>query len=149
MTEGYSDWQGVNKYTFADGQTGTAWYDGSDNFIGDGLTELLPEDDAATVNWGSQWQMPSIAQFHELIDNTTQEEKELNGILGTLYTGTNGNSIFLPNAGYYDGTSIVSSDCYLTRETSSCSDFAGTCSYGVVGNQSRRYGCTIRPVRKP
>ena len=31
-----------------------------------GLTELLPEDDAATANWGSEWQMPSDDQIDEL-----------------------------------------------------------------------------------
>ena len=95
MTEGYSDWTGINKYTFDDGQHSAIWYDESGNFIGDGVTELLPEDDAATVNWGSQWQMPSIAQFQELIDNTTAEYKELNGVRGRLHTGTNGNSILI------------------------------------------------------
>lgn len=103
------------------------WYDVSGNFIGDGLTELLPEDDAATVNWGSQWQMPSIAQFQELIDNTTLEYKDINGVWGYLHTGTNGNSIFLPNAGRYDGTSISAGSCnYWTRETKDCSDYGGS-----------------------
>lgn len=150
MTEGYSDWTGINKYTFDDEQTGAVWYDVSGNFIGDGLTELLPEDDAATVNWGSQWQMPSIAQFQELIDNTTAEYKELNGVWGYLHTGTNGNSIFLPNAGRYDGTSISAGSCnYWTRETKDCSDYGGSYYESAVTYNSRLYGYSIRPVRKP
>lgn len=149
MTEGYSDWQGVNKYTFADGQTSTAWYDEGGNFIGDGLTELLPEDDAATVNWGSQWQMPSIAQFQELIDNTTQENKKINGVWGYLYTGINGNSIFLPYAGVYEGTSLENFIRYWTRETQECSDYGGYYEFAGMNRGSRYRGHPIRPVRKP
>jgi len=151
MTEGYSDWTGINKYTFDDEQTGAVWYDVSGNFIGDGLTELLPEDDAATVNWGSQWQMPSIAQFQELIDNTTAEYKELNGVRGRLHTGTNGNSIFLPNAGVYytTGRQSEGSSNYWTRETKDCSDYGGCYYESSVTYNSRFYGYPIRPVRKP
>lgn len=149
MTEGMTEWDGINKYTFDDSQTNAVWYDESETFIGDGLTELLPEDDAATVNWGSQWQMPSMAQFQELIDNTTQEYKEINGVWGYLHTGTNGNSIFLPNAGRYDGTSISAGSYYWTRETKDCSDYGGSYCDSSVTYNSRLYGYPIRPVRKP
>lgn len=151
MTEGQSEWLWINKYTFADGQTGTAWYDEGGNFIGDGVTELLPEDDAATVNWGSQWQMPSIAQFQELLDNTTREDKEINGVVGRLYTSTNGNSIFFPTAGCYDGTSQTTGGFtyYWTRETMDCSDYGGCCYESTVTHNSRTFGFPIRPVRKP
>ena len=149
MTEGQSEWYWINKYTFKDGQTGTAWYDEGGNFIGDGLTELLPEDDAATVNWGSQWQMPSITQFQELIDNTTQENKVINGVWGYLHTGTNGNSIFLPNAGTYEGTSLVGYFRYWTRETLEGSDYGGFYETGRLSFSSRYYGHPIRPVMKP
>ena len=66
------------------------------------LTELLPEDDAATANWGPKWQTPSIAQLEELVnpDYTTMEWTTRNGVNGMLVTSkTNNNSIFLPAAG--------------------------------------------------
>jgi len=60
----------------------------------DNLTTLLPEDDAATVNWGEGWCMPTKLQCEELIDNTTPtfsyDRK------GVLLTANNGKSIFLP-----------------------------------------------------
>ena len=151
MTEGYSDWTGINKYTFDDGQHSAIWYDESGNFVGDGLTELLPEDDAATVNWGSQWQTPSKAQFQELLDNTTREDKEINGVVGRLYTGTNGNSIFFPTAGYCDGAfqTTGGSTYYWTRETMDCSDYGGCCYESTVTYNSRTFGFPIRPVMKP
>ena len=68
----------------------------------DGQTELLPEDDAATANWGSKWQTPSIAQLEELVNPnyTTMAWTTRNGVNGLLITSkTNGNSIFLPAGG--------------------------------------------------
>ena len=64
-----------------------------------GLTELLPEDDAATKNWGSPWHMPTYEQIEELLDNCTREWTTQGGVNGTLVTGPNGNTIFLPAAG--------------------------------------------------
>ena len=58
-------------------------YNGTDK-----LTELLPEDDAATANWGSEWQMPSSEQCEELIDATytTIANTTLNNVSGYLIT---------------------------------------------------------------
>lgn len=72
------------------------------NGFTDNLTELVPEDDAATANWGSGWQMPSLKQLQELFDseNTTTSWRTLNGVGGRLITSkSNGNDIFLPAAG--------------------------------------------------
>ena len=69
----------------------------------DGKTVLAPEDDAATVNWGSGWQMPNLDQMKELnnSDYTTEEWTTQNGVNGRKVTSkSNGNSIFLPAAGY-------------------------------------------------
>ena len=55
--------------------------------------------DAATVNWGSPWQMPSLAQCKELIEYCTSIWKTINNNNGKVITGPNGNSIFLPAAG--------------------------------------------------
>ncbi|MBR6129706.1 MAG: BspA family leucine-rich repeat surface protein [Bacteroidaceae bacterium] len=66
------------------------------------LTSLQPEDDAATVNWGSDWQMPSDVQIEELLNEEyiMSEWTQLNGVNGRLITSkSNGNSIFLPAAG--------------------------------------------------
>lgn len=68
----------------------------------DTMTELVSLDDAAYVNWGSNWRMPTIAQFEELIDsdNTRTEWTTQNGVKGRLITSVrNDNTIFLPAAG--------------------------------------------------
>ena len=66
-------------------------------------TVLDPEDDAATVNWGAPWRMPTIEELQWLIDNCTWERKTTaHGYAhgGALLTSKiNGNSIFLPGAG--------------------------------------------------
>ena len=65
----------------------------------DNKTVLDPEDDAAFVNWGPAWRMPSFEQIDELSDCSTQWT-QINGVKGMLFTGPNGNTLFLPAAGY-------------------------------------------------
>ena len=70
---------------------------GSNGFT-DGKTELDPEDDAAYVNWGPSWRMPTHEQQRELVEQCTWTYKTYVGIKGQLVTGPNGNTIFLPAA---------------------------------------------------
>ena len=104
MRAGKSDWQYITKYTFADGKTEGIWYDSSGNFIGDGKTTLAAANDAATANLGSPWRMPTVDEFMELIDNCTWTWTTQDGVNGYQVDGSNGNAIFLPIAGYYEGT---------------------------------------------
>lgn len=55
--------------------------------------------DAATVNIGNGWKMPTKEQMQELVDKCTWENKTINGTFGYLITAKNGNTIFLPAAG--------------------------------------------------
>ena len=74
------------------------------NGFTDDLTVLQPNDDAATANWGGGWCMPTEAQWRELCQNTTATWTTQNGVNGRLFTASNGNSLFLPAAGYrWDG----------------------------------------------
>lgn len=91
------------------------------------LTVLEAVDDAATVNMGSNWRMPTNDEFKELINNTTiwmyisfngteyryadiAKTDKLSGIFkGIKFIGPNGNSIFIPAAGYlenYQGSNL-------------------------------------------
>ena len=67
---------------------------------GDGKTELDPEDDAAYVNWNPYWRMPTSDQIEELVNCCSWQWTQRNGVNGQLGTGPNGNTIFLPAAGY-------------------------------------------------
>jgi hypothetical protein len=124
------------------------------NGFTDTLTELLPEDDAAYVNWGSAWCMPSKAQFDELFNSsyTTTTETTQNGVWGRKITSKkNGKSLFLPFAGYRDNTSLsytVSYGYYWSRTLSTNNPDGGwqqnmTSTY----NSARYHGESVRPVR--
>ena len=66
----------------------------------DWIRNLELSDDAAHVNWGGNWKIPSPADFSELLSNTTAElvTNYLNhGADGLLFTSkTNGNTLFFP-----------------------------------------------------
>lgn len=71
------------------------------NGFTDNVTELDPEDDAATANWGSDWRMPSLEQMQELMDYCTRLGTTINDVNGSLLTSNiNGASLFLPGTGY-------------------------------------------------
>lgn len=81
----------------------------SSNGTVDNITELEAEDDAASTHWGNGWQTPSDAQLDELFSeaNTTMEHTTLNGVNGLKLTSkANGNTLFFPAAGYYDGAEL-------------------------------------------
>ena len=79
---------------------------GDNGFI-DNKTVLEPEDDAATANWGDVWRMPTDAEWTELREQCAWTYTTLNGVYGyQVASKTNGNSIFLPVAGFRNGTSL-------------------------------------------
>ena len=124
----------------------------------DGLTMLLPEDDIASHVLGTAAYIPTYEQWQELKNNTTYAMETVNGILGVRYTSRhNGNSIFLPYAGYKAGTgssSVSTGACYWssTRHASTVYlalyVYMNTNSSGVMNfGQSNRYqGFSVRPV---
>lgn len=175
MRQGCYDELHVIKYTCEDGKKTGDWYDHNKyagSIVGGSpanykvyknLTELLPEDDAATAVWGDGWCIPSKKQIEDLINPkyTVMEERTIHDVTGYLITSKkNGNSIFLPAGGYqaygameamrnsrrYDGnywTRDLRSDCSYMAYTLSFMPGKPYCSYG-----NRFCGCNIRPVRK-
>lgn len=59
--------------------------------------------DVSYMKWGYQWRTPSYSQIWELRSKCTSEWTSLNGVYGRRFIGPNGNSIFLPAAGYQSG----------------------------------------------
>ena len=72
------------------------------NGFTDNLTYLQSSDDVATVNWGEDWRMPTKEEWQELHNNTICTWVTQNSVNGRLFTASNGNSIFIPAAGYGD-----------------------------------------------
>ena len=122
----------------------------------DTKTVLDPEDDAATTNWGNGWRMPTSDEFDELINNCSRVWTTQNGKYGRLFTGPNGNTLFLPAAGYYDGASFKVAGSYGEYWSSTLNDakpLSAYCRYfnvsGVFwGYRNRYYGFSVRPVVK-
>ena len=121
----------------------------------DDKTELDPEDDAAYVNWGSSWRMPTYGQLIELNDNCTWTWTTQNGVNGRLLTGPNGNTLFLPAAGArYDrtlGGRGVAGD-YWSRTLGNGKGAYVMCIFSDEVwwyNYNRYYGFSVRPVRVP
>ena len=121
----------------------------------DNKTELDPDDDAAYVNWGPSWRMPTKEQQDELIVCCTTTWTTRNGVNGQLLTGRNGNSIFLPAAGRLWGESLSYSGSegdYWSRtlhlDFSYGAYFFSVYSDGMGWGGSPRYvGFTVRAVR--
>lgn len=65
-----------------------------------GKSLLEPSDDAASINMGGTWRMPTRQEINELREHCQWERGCLRGVLGERVTGPNGNSIFLPYAGF-------------------------------------------------
>ena len=124
------------------------------NGFTDNLTELLPEDDAAAVNWGNKWQIPNDSQYLELfISNyTTTTWTMQNGVNGLKITSkSNGKSIFLPAAGYYNGTNLNSKGSNCIYWSRSLKATESNCAYHIdnvsIIRDGRLQGMSIRPVR--
>ena len=124
----------------------------------DNKTELEPEDDAASVNWGSSWCMPSREQLSELFTKCTKEWATRNGVNGYQITGPNGNTLFLPAAGgYYQGNSLalvgVNGEYWSRSLRTNLSLYAHNCHfyYGGVAcfEDTLEKGFTVRAVRVP
>ena len=148
-------------YTFANDDALTKYCEQSEygyNGFTDNLTELLSEDDAATVNWGSDWQIPSHAQFEELVNSeyTTVEWTDLDGVDGILITSKiTENFIFMPGAGIRvaNRTEQLLRGNYWSRTLSTrLNTFAHNFHWdsSEVSNSNlnaRIYGLSVRPVR--
>lgn len=110
--------------------------------------------DAAQANWGGTWRLPTRAELEELEDKCTWTWTMQNGVKGYKVTGPNGNSIFLPAAGYRYGTSLCSGGYYGYYWSSTpydgydgrayILDFSNGCE--DVGISLRNDGLTVRPV---
>ena len=147
-------WSGDNYRTITkycvDGALGTV----------DGKTVLELEDDAAYVNLGASWRIPSAEQFKELVNQCPHVWTTLRGVKGYLFTGPNGNTMFLPAVGYRTNSSlnniVAGEGEYWTRDLDW--SYSGNAFYlyftqidGAYCNYNcfRCYGFPIRPVYQP
>ena len=145
---------------------------GLKHFI-DNLTQLLPEDDAASQNkkfYNYKFHIPTKEQFEELINYThnywvnnydpnsmvhhVTDNGGIKGLNGRVFIGQNRNQLFIPAAGFCNGFSIDDVDygCYLWSSNLylDSPNFAyGLDVYSddiIMSNNNRYRGFSIRPV---
>lgn len=123
----------------------------------DNKTTLTDNDDAATKLYGSGWRMPTHDEISELFDRCTFTITTYRGTRGTQITSdTNGESIFIPYAGYFDDKNKknVTEDFYLwskelitQKPSCACGFYTNHNTKEVhLSNVERFYGFQIRPV---
>ncbi len=133
------------------------------------VDRLSPSDDAARVNWGGDWRMPTSEDWEELCHNCKVVDETYEGQKGVKVIGVNGNSIFLPAGGLmseerYDEDSMgyywssTSDQDYAPYEDPSCEPIEAVYLYlenslagrrpalGCPNLKGRFIGCLIRPV---
>lgn len=150
----YYDWE-TYKYCNGSDKTLTKYCCFDYYGIVDKKRELAPEDDAAYMNWGNGWRMPSEAQQIELYQNCTRTWDSTKK--GCTLVGPNKKTLFLPAAGTRHGGSLFgagSSGCYWSRSLRVYEDdgafnlhVTDSSSFGE-GDDPRCSGYSVRPVRQ-
>ncbi len=150
----YYDWNTYKWSYYENGYLKFSKYN-TDSYYGavDNKTELDPSDDAACAHYPGG-RMPSLEQILELLDNCTWQWTLRNGVNGQLVTGPNGNTLFLPAAGYRwreshggSGGDYWSRTLDSSRPGCACSlYFLDSGGWDDVG---RRFGIAVRAVRVP
>ena len=124
----------------------------------DGTYVLAPEHDAAQVQWGGDWRMPTWQELDNLCYMCDWTWSTMNGVYGYIVRGRGSyasNSIFLPCAGYGYGTShrIAGSfgGYWSSVPHSDFSDYAWCLGFNssshYTGHDYRRYGQCVRPLQ--
>ena len=125
---------------------------------GAALTGNIPVNgtyDLARHNMGSPCRLPTVGEFQELNSNCDSEWTDEDGVAGRRFTSrNNGNSIFFPASGYYNGTSLNNrgsggsywSSSYVSETSAYYLSFN---SGGVLpaDGYSRRLGFSARAVQ--
>lgn len=151
------DWTNY-KYCNGDANQLTKYCNNSTyGYIGftDTLVFLLPEDDAAIAYWGKNWCIPSDDQWRELFTNTSRSWRSQNGVYGSLFTASNGNTLFLPAAGYYAGDEFFeegSGGAYWSNSIQTTYPYGGDIihsgySFCMINAAYRKNGLPVRAVR--
>ena len=104
----------------------------------DDKTVLDKEDDAASVNMGGSWRMPTEAEQYELRNECTwkwTDDYNGTGVAGRIVTSKiNGNHIFLPAAGFRVDSDLYSAGSYGRYWSSSLGTSYSDYAYGLIFN---------------
>ena len=143
-------------YAWGEVETKTEYIEETSLTYGVGMDDISgnPQYDAATANWGEGWRMPTKQELQELVDRCVWKWTSQGTRCGYKVTGRNGNSIFLPAAGYRFESSLRnvgeygiywSSTPYESGTQGTYSLYFDGGSYYVDGRR-RCFGSSVRPV---
>ena len=154
----YFAWGETTGYTAEQVKSGVRKFDSASYTASAISTDLTLEQDAAHVNLGGNWRMPTKAEFQELIDNcnvTWTDDYNGTGIKGRTFTSkVNGKSVFFPAAGYCNDSSVnsVGSDGDYWSASWRSSSVAWKLYFGfrsqLLDYDSRFCLCSVRVVFK-
>lgn len=128
-----------------------SYYDkDKEEYINIGYDISGTEYDAATVNLGNDWRMPTKYEMEELVNKCSWEWTQIGDINGYIVTGTTGNSIFLPACGIIGSsfTSYLNESLYYSSSTrkNDKSYYGYNSSFNRVSGLAKFRGASIRPV---
>ena len=111
--------------------------------------QINSRDFSAAVNWKNSWRMPTKDEFKELLEQCKWVSITLRGHKGYKIIGLNGKSIFLPAAGWINGTGaprvFYDEYCFYWSSTSADDNYR---AFDNDGELDRYVGVSIRPVSK-
>lgn len=130
---------------------GSKTYDSTDTPYAGTENPLATSADTAAQVWGGEWHTPTKTQIEELINNTTVEYTQIEGVNGNKFTSQNGKYIFIPACGWWNDNSKERAGQFAAYWSSTLDQsmpyyfYFFTSSVSLTTN-SRNYGYSIRPV---
>jgi len=129
----------------------------------EGVLRMRSSDDVAHVNWGGNWRIPTKEELRELAEECIlQWCRTKDGKTGCLFTGPNGNRIFLEAGGYMKDAlqipqNLKQDACFWTADSSKSGVYGSMahayvfseCDGEVIGHSELEdccLGLTVRPV---
>ena len=145
-----------NYYAWGETSTKSSYTESNSKTYGKQMNDIKGNSqyDAARANWGGTWRLPTKAELEELKNKCTWTWTTQNGVNGYKVTGPNGNSIFLPAAGWRYGSSLHYAGSYgnywssapVGYDDSSAYYLYFSSDYHYIDSSRRRRGLSVRPV---
>ena len=150
--DGYKHGDKNHKFTTDDKTTASGKVYKRNNILG-------LEDDAAHVNMGGKWRMPTKNECAELFDNTIHNIVTVNGVKGMMFTSKiNNKRLFVPFAGYWYngifisagsyGAFVWSSRVHPSNANSAYMLYCNSSGYAIIVDSYRSCAFSVRGVFK-